>query len=123
LEFGLKLPLVNLSLVIMFGAEFFLQRREAIQKQLAHVSDGNRIAALNAFAGELDDEVAEKLINGSGGGEVIERAEKLGGEGFGIGLRDDVMCEMVLAERIVIGSDEHAATTAAGVDVIALIGS
>ncbi len=51
LEFGLKLLLANLSLVILFGAEFFPQRREAIQEQLAHVRHGDGVETSDAFAG------------------------------------------------------------------------
>jgi hypothetical protein len=50
--------------------------------------------------GELDDEVAEELMDGSGSGEVSERAEKLGGQGFGIGLSRLGLAEMMRAERI-----------------------
>jgi hypothetical protein len=51
LELGLKLLIVDPSLLIPFGTQFFLQRREAIQEQLADVSQSDGIESLDAFTG------------------------------------------------------------------------
>src|SRR4029077_4205862 len=64
---------------------FFPQRRETIEEQLAEIGQGYGVAAGDAFASELLNEIAEEEIHGVGGGEVFEIAEELGGEGFGIG--------------------------------------
>jgi hypothetical protein len=61
-----------------------LQRRKAIEEQLGDVSEGNRVAAGDAFAGELFNEISEKEIDGSGGGEILDVTEEVGGEDFRI---------------------------------------
>jgi hypothetical protein len=64
---------------------FFPHRGKAIEEQLAKVGQSDGVTAGDALAGELFDEIAEEEIHGIGGGEVYDIAEKLGGEGFGVG--------------------------------------
>jgi len=76
--------LVELASLSLLGA-LPVQSGEAAEKQLRDVGEGDGVAALNALGGELLEEVAEEEIDGLGGLEVLDGAEKLGGEEFGIG--------------------------------------
>jgi hypothetical protein len=91
---------------------------EAVEEQLGHVGEGNGVAAGDAFAGQLADEVAEEGVDGVGGGEVVEVAEEFGG-GFVVfaALLFAVETGVMRAEgRFGVGGEE-AATMSATVDV------
>ena len=51
---------------------------------MRHVGKSDGVAAGDAFAGELPDEIAEKEIHLVGGGEAVDVGEKLVGEDFRI---------------------------------------
>ena len=68
----------DILIVVLF--HFFAQRGEAVEEQLAKVGQGDGVASGNAFASELFDEIAEEEIHGTGGGEVIDFREEIGGE-------------------------------------------
>ena len=76
--------LVELASLSLLGA-LPVQGGEAAEKQLRDVGEGDGVAALDALGGELLEEVAEEEIDGLGGLEVLDGAEKLGGKGFGVG--------------------------------------
>ena len=114
----------------LLGLKLSLQGREAVEKQLGNVGQGNGVAAGDAFAGELLDEIAEEEIHGAGGGEVVDVAEKFGGEGFRVDrwnagsetagvvgaerrARDAVRGTMILV-------DQHVAALAFGANVLAV---
>jgi len=63
---------------------FFPHWGKAIEEQLTKVGQGDGVAAGDALTGELFDEIAKEAIDGIGGGEVFDLAEKLGGDDFGI---------------------------------------
>ena len=73
-----------------FGGELAVQGSEAVEEELGDVGEGYGVAAGDAFAGELFDEVAEEEVDGVGGGEVGEVAEEFGGVGV-------VFAELVFA--------------------------
>jgi hypothetical protein len=52
---------------------------DAAEEELGDVGDGDSVESGDAFAGELADEVAEKRVDGVGGGKVGEVAEEFGG--------------------------------------------
>jgi hypothetical protein len=60
------------------------QSREGIEEQLGNVGQSDSVAAGDTSAGELLGEIAEEEIHGKGGGEVIDPAEKVGGEDLGL---------------------------------------
>jgi len=66
------------------GRGLSLHGREAIEEQLGNISQGNGVTASDTFAGELLDEIAKEEIHGAGGGEIIDIAEKVGGEDLGL---------------------------------------
>jgi hypothetical protein len=91
---------------------------ETVEKQLADVGLSDGVAAVDTFAGDLLEEVAEIAIDGGGGGEIFDATEEFGGECF-VRLRSFgvALSEMVGAERVVALGNERAAMVAAGVDV------
>jgi len=107
------------------------QGRETVEKQLGNVRQSYGVAASDAFARELLDEVAEEEVHGTGGGEVIDLAEKFGGEGFGVnsGNGGSETAGVVGAERwahgVVRGTmilvDQHVTAVAFGADVLAMV--
>jgi hypothetical protein len=112
------------------GRNRSLQGREAVEKQLGNVGQGNGVTAGDAFAGELLDEIAEEEIHGTGGREVLDVAEEVGGEGFGIDCWNTgpETVGVVGAERRARGSvrgtvilvDQHVAALAFRADMLAL---
>jgi hypothetical protein len=115
---------------VLFVLLFLAQRGEAIKEQLAEIGQGDGVAAGDAFAGELFDEIAEEEIHGIGGGEVFDLAEKLGGEGFGIEggtLRFETVYvvgaesrALLSIRRAVMLVNQHVATLAARILVLAV---
>jgi hypothetical protein len=88
------------------GLKLPIERTDAVQKELREISQSDGVTAGDAFASELFDEIAEEEIHGTGRGEVIYVAEKVGGEDF----RFDGRCGsaetigVVGAERGALGS-------------------
>lgn len=115
------------------GGELSLQRGETVEEQLGNVGQGNGVAAGDALAGELPDEIAEEEIHGTGGGEIIDVAEEIGGEelrvdGGNIGAETaGVVGAERGAVRIIRGTlmlvNQHVTTLAARVFVLALLNS
>jgi len=101
------------------------------EDELRDVSKSDGVAARNALASELPDEIAEEEIHFVGGGETVDVAEKLGGEDLGIDGRNAgaETVGVVGAERwasvsvrgTMIGVDQHVAALAFGADVLALM--
>ena len=100
------------------------------EDELRDVSQGDGIAACDALAGELPDEIAEEEVHFVGGGEAVDVSKEFGGENLGVDRRRS-RCEtasMVGAEGwaggatcwAMIGIDQQAAAVAAGVLVMAL---
>jgi len=103
------------------GVVFFLDAGDGVEEELGEVADGEGVAAVDALASKHFGDVGEERVDAVGGVEIAGGLEEFGGEDFRIGLGGDVLLEVMGAERVVSGSDEHAATTAGGVDVRALI--
>ncbi len=92
----------------------------AAEEELADVGDGHGVAALDAFAGELADEVAEKRVDGVGSGEVFQVAEEFGGGGVVKALLTQLLLAGVVGAEFQIGNGgEEAAVLVAAVDVAA----
>ncbi|MFI5059255.1 MAG: hypothetical protein ACHQLQ_13835 [Candidatus Acidiferrales bacterium] len=101
---------------------FSPHRGETVEEQLAEIGQSDGVAAGDALAGELFDEITEEVIHGIGGGEVFELAEKLGGEGFGIrSLLVSLLLPSVLGTetRSGIGGWQAASTIAGGMGAAA----
>jgi hypothetical protein len=92
----------------------------AAEEELADVGDGHGVAALDAFAGELADEVAEKRVDGVGCGEIGHVAEEFGGGGVVATLFTLLFLASVMGAQFQIGNGgEEAAVLVAAVDVAA----
>ncbi|MFY9527514.1 MAG: hypothetical protein WBC04_06335 [Candidatus Acidiferrales bacterium] len=85
---------------------------ETIEKQLADVGESHRVAAADAIAGKLLEEIAEEEVDGGGGGEVVDPGEQLGGDGFVAGLGGRAASVMD-AESGVAGGEQAAAVARA----------
>lgn len=57
----------------------------AVEEELGDVGEGGGVAPGDAAVGELFQQVAEKEIDGGGGGEVVGAGEEFGGNGFSVG--------------------------------------
>jgi hypothetical protein len=97
------------------GVQSFLHAGESAEEQLGNIREGYGVLAINALAGELSGNVSKKSVDFAGCGEVAGLVEKLGGEGFRIGLGGLGLAEMMGAEPVVVGRKVHAATAAASV--------
>jgi hypothetical protein len=100
------------------------------EKQLRDIGESDGVAAGDAFASKLSDEIAEEEIHLVGGSEAVNVAKKLRGEDLGVddgNSRFEAVC-MVGAERRAAGAmlgakilgDQHVAALAAGVLELAL---
>ena len=58
------------------------------EDELRDVGKSDGIAARDALANELPDEIAKEEIDLIGGGETVDVSEKLGGEDFGVNGRN-----------------------------------
>jgi hypothetical protein len=115
----------------IFSRNLSLQSGKAVEEELGNVGQGNGVAAGDAFARELFDKIAEEEIHGLGGGEVIDLAEKVGGEEFRVdsGNGGSETIGVVGAERRARGSvretmmivDQHVAAIAFRADVLAVV--
>lgn len=105
------------------GLVLLLNAGNGIEKELREVADGEGVAAVNALASELLDGVGEEGVDAVGGVEVAGRVEKFGGDGFGIGLRGEVLLKVMGAKGVMRGSDGQAAAATGGVEVSALVGA
>ena len=93
---------------------------DAAEEELADVGDGHGVAAVDAFAGELADEVAEEEVDGLGGGEVFQVAEEFGGGFIEVALFAVLGLACVVGAQFQIGNcGEETAVTAEPVDVAA----
>ncbi len=100
------------------------------ENELRDVGEGDGVAAGDALASELPDEIAEEEIHFVGGSETVDVGEKLGGEDFGVDSRNAgfVTIGVVGAERRARGAvrgpmmlvDQHVTALTAGVLVLAL---
>ena len=99
------------------------------EDELRDVSESDGIAACDALAGELPDEIAEEEIHFVGGDEAVDVVEKLGGEDFGID-KGNLGSETVGVESAesrwygsvaMIGINQHVTALAAGILELALI--
>lgn len=107
---------------------FPLHGGKGIEKELRNVGEGNGIAAGDALAGELFDEMAEKAIHRVCIGEVLDPSEEIRGNGFRIGSGNThvIAVRMIGAERGVrisipgskVRIKEHVATAAFGTDML-----
>jgi len=57
---------------------------KGIEEELRDVGESNGVAASDALAGELFDEMAEEAIHGVRAGEVLDPSKKVSGNGFRI---------------------------------------
>jgi hypothetical protein len=87
---------------------------------LANVGDGHGVAAVDAFAGELADEVAEEKIDGLRSGEVGQVAEEFGGVFIVVQLLAFLCLASVMGAQFQIGNGgEETAVATEPVDVAA----
>ena len=106
---------------VLLGAALAVESGKAVEKELGEVAEGDGVAAGEAFAGKLADQIAEEGVDGVGCREVVDAGEEVSGEGLGIGL-----CGLGFAE--VVGTEAgggvrgHAAAVVASVDVGAVTG-
>ncbi len=105
---------------------------EAVEERLGDIGQDGGVAAGDEAASGHPEEVGEELVDRGGGGEaclslpvrqaggrqVLELAEKLGGDGFAQGLLR--LEAMVLAERGMALGAELTALAAEGRDVLAM---
>src|ERR1700682_5327179 len=101
---------------------------EGIEKKLRNIGECNAVAAGDALAGELFDEMAEKAIHRICIGEVLDPSEEVRGDGFGIGSGNTHVAavRMIGAKRGVrisirgskVRIQEHVATSAFGTDML-----
>jgi hypothetical protein len=68
----------------LVGCSFSGHGGLAGENELRDVGESDGVAAGDALAGELPDEIAEEEIDFVGGGEAVDVIEKLGGENFWI---------------------------------------
>jgi hypothetical protein len=111
-----------LGLTGAHGLVFLLNAGDGVEEELREVADGEGVAAVNALASELLDDVGEERVDAVGGVEIAGSLEKLSGERFGIGLGGLRLTEVIRAKRFVVDA-KHAAMLAARTNVLALIGS
>jgi hypothetical protein len=94
----------------VFALVLALEDRETFEEQLADEGLGDGVAAVNAFADDVLEEIAEIAVDGGGGGETLDPGKKLVGTGFvGLGSWGIVLGEVKGPERIVVLGDERAA--------------
>jgi hypothetical protein len=68
---------------VRFFCSLFGHGSLAGKNQLREVGEGDGIAARDALASELPDEIAEEEIHFIGGGEAVDVREEFGGENLG----------------------------------------
>jgi hypothetical protein len=115
---------------VHFVLVFAAKGGKAIEEELGDVGHGEGVAAGDAFAGELFQEVAQEHVDGVGGAEVLDGAKEFGGEGFGVGEGRGSFeaIGMVGAKRrtvLAVGEavapvDEHVTAATFGVDMLAV---
>jgi hypothetical protein len=107
--------------VALGGGDFILHGGKGVEKQLTDVDEKGGVAGRDAVAGHHGKEPAEGLIDGSGGGEIFDQSEELGGDSAGVGLRLELLPQMLRTERWVVTGPKHAAATAIGVSVVTTV--
>ena len=105
------------------GLVLLLNAGNGIEEELREVADGEGVAAVNALASELLDGVGEEGVDAVGGVEVAGGVEQLGGDGFGIGLRGEVLLKVMGTKGVMRGSYGQAAAATGSVEVSALVGA
>ena len=90
-----------------------------LRKQLADISEGDGVAARDAFQSDLLDEVSEKAIDRGGVTEVADAGEKLGSGGFASALSLQAALSVMGAESCRGAHDEHTAAMTPSVDMTA----
>jgi hypothetical protein len=99
---------------------FFFHDGEAVEEQLAEVRVRDGVETLDALASELLDDVSQEEVDAGGGGEVFDGSEKLGGEGFVVGLAAPARLACVVgAQGGMVPSEKHAAAVSSGGHVFA----
>ncbi len=116
---------------LRFVCSFFGHGGLADEDELGDVGKSDGVAAGDALASKLPDEVAEEEIHFIGGCKAVDVGKKLGGEDLGIddGNADSETVGVVGAERWVqrtvrgamVLVDQHMAVLAAGVLVLTLM--
>jgi hypothetical protein len=78
------------------------------------------VETLDTLASELLDDVAQEEVDARGGAEVLDGGEKLGSEGFVVGLAATAgLARMVGAQGGMVPGKQHAAVVPSGVHVLA----
>jgi hypothetical protein len=100
------------------------------EDELRDVSKSDGVAAVDALASELPDEIAEEEIDLIGGSETVDVGKKLGGEDFRVHGRDGSLetVGVVGAERWALRTvrwammvvDQHVTAVALRADVLAV---
>ena len=102
------------------GVELLVHGMVAVEQELTDVSEGHRIGAGDALAGELHGDIAKENVDVEDRGEVVDAVEKVGGDDVVVGLGAfGARAGMVGAERRVAFGAEHAAAAAGMSDVMA----
>jgi len=96
-ESGEDLPFVE-GWGIALAIELLLHGGKAVEEQLADIGEGDGVRTGDALADELLDEIAEEEIDGIGGGEILDAAEKFVGDGFGVGGGAATVSQLEMAE-------------------------
>ena len=91
--------------------EFAAAGGEAVEQRLGDVGQDGGVAAGDEAAGGHAQEVSEELVDGGGGGEVLDLGEKLGGESFGILGLARLLGMMRTEGRVALGAREAATAT------------
>ena len=109
---------------------FPLHGGKGIEEELRDVGESNGVAACDALAAELFDEMAEEAIHGVRAGEVLNSSKKVSGNGFRIGSGNTYVAaiRVIGAKRRVsisirgsgVRVEEHVATAAFGTDMLAV---
>ena len=116
--------------LVLFGLIFAFHGAESGEEELRNVSEGDGVAAGDAFVSKLPDEIAEEEIHLVGGDELIDPIEELARDDFGIWswkAHLDFVC-VIGAEGRALGSlvgavmvvNRHVAAVATGILVLAL---
>src|SRR5713101_7863632 len=107
--------------IALRGGDFILHGGKGVEKQLTDVDEKGGVAGRDAVASHHGKEPAERLVDGGGGGEILDQAEEFGGDSAGVGLRLKLLPQMLGTERWVVTGPKHAAAAAIGVSVVAAI--
>ncbi len=98
------------------------------EDELGDVGKSDGVAAVDALASELPDEIAEEEIDLIGGSETVDVGKKLGGEDLGVhggnggaetvGVVGAERCARSAIRRAMVLVDQHVAAVALRADVL-----